>query len=628
MQMQRVDVEEELRRTKEQLGLAEEGRDRALDELQGMKVLAQEANMRLSEALSSRKVREVTSELNSVKESLSNTKQELKIKETNLESLNLELDRANKQFEVKLAEWDSSLDRVNEELINVKLSESHAMRLLSESKERIKELEAEMERRKLSEAKMHETVASHTKQLKENKVELEESKIENVSLCEKMEKLKVLSRQNSGVLDVSQKYDNIDSMKEAFESLKSELKLAEEKLASAQEGEKVALSKAKSLLDEMNSLKNELKLAIEAEEKGKKALDDLALALKEVATESNRTKEKLGATRVELEHVKGEAEQLKTMVRSTEEMYQKLLDETKKESELNKNTVERLRLEAEESLLAWNDKEMGFVSCIKRAEEEKTHAQQENIRLTESLKASENMTKASRKEVQKIRDILKQAINEANIAKEAAGIARGENSQLKDYLADKNQALDLLTQENENLRINEAAAHESIKELKQLLSAASTKVSKAKDEEEGWIFKSPNSMAKEQQENERIYKTISFDLHNLKLQNNHDEDSELEMDYGNPEKVEALKGSIFDTADSPKMDHNTRKSSGHQRRGSSFMDYGETTNSEDFDHLDGTHFDDADGDKHSQRKRKALLRRFGDLLVRKSIHKKEPLSLE
>uniref|UniRef100_A0A5B7B477 WEB family protein n=1 Tax=Davidia involucrata TaxID=16924 RepID=A0A5B7B477_DAVIN len=230
------------------------------------------------------------------------------------------------------------------------------------------------------------------------------------------------------------------------------------------------------------------------------------------------------------------------------------------------------------------------------------------------------MTRKSREENHKLRDILKQALNEANVAKEAAGIARAENSQLKDCLTEKDEALDFLTRENERLRINETAAHENIKGLKRLLSSSSTEL-KIEDKEEGVVFKSPNPMAEEREGGEKINKAFSFDLHDI-LNEHENVDDEIAVE--DPEKAEALKGSIFDTVVTPKSEPRTPKTAFHHRRGSSFTDDGETTNSEDFDHLDGTHFDDSENDRNSQRKRRALLRRFGDLIRRRSFHKKEP----
>ncbi|KAJ8564992.1 hypothetical protein K7X08_001452 [Anisodus acutangulus] len=72
--------------------------------------------------------------------------------------------------------------------------------------------------------------------------------------------------------------------------------------------------------------------------------------------------------------------------------------EVKKETVLYSNTAERLKLEAGESLLAWNGKEMSFIACIKEVEEEKDLTLHEATKLNESLKAAEHMTKAGRQE--------------------------------------------------------------------------------------------------------------------------------------------------------------------------------------------------------------------------------------
>ncbi|KAH0652452.1 hypothetical protein KY289_030130 [Solanum tuberosum] len=105
------------------------------------------------------------------------------------------------------------------------------------------------------------------------------------------------------------------------------------------------------------------------------------------------------------------------------------LDEAKRETELYRNTAERLKLEADESLSSWNGKETSFIECIKEVQEERDLAIHEATKLNESLKEAEQRSKAAKEEDYKLRDILKQAINEA---KAAADLARQENPQLKD----------------------------------------------------------------------------------------------------------------------------------------------------------------------------------------------------
>ncbi|TXG60148.1 hypothetical protein EZV62_014721 [Acer yangbiense] len=615
MQQQKMMLEEPLKLS----DTIERESDRALDDLRETKKLAHEANMRRNEAMSTGKVSDIYTELNALNETFST---ELKTKDKNIETLKVELVKAKQE----LLNKDASLDKLKEELGTMKSSEdklkeklgtmnsfeSKALNLLAESEERFQELDIEIENRKESEKKMFDSFTVRTKELEQTKMELVESKLEIESLRVKLKKLEGSSKKNLSALG--------DDTEKAFQSLKSELELANQNLARSQENEKDSSMETKSLIEKMSLLKNELKLATEAEDNSKKALDDLAFALKEVATEANQMKEKLSSTQQELEDTKQEAEKFKSKLKSTEEK----LDKLKKEADVYKNTSERLRLEAEESLLAWSGKETGFVDCIKRAEEERDAAQRKNTSLLESLKAAENAITAGKQENHKLRDILKQALNEANVAKEAARIA-------KDALHDKEQALEFIIKENENLKMNEAAALDSIKELKRLVYQGTTnKESKHEDTESSQELQPQNSPEKEHSEGKKkLLSEFGFSLKELKIphkSNNEDKDEDEDPDKQSDEdcdsgKGDPLKGSIFDT-DSP-VSAAVVSQTHHRRRSSLLTDSGDATSSDDFD-IEGAQFEDADGDK-SSRKKKALLRRFGDLLMRRNYHhRKEP----
>ncbi|KAL0431891.1 UNVERIFIED_CONTAM: hypothetical protein Sradi_0815100 [Sesamum radiatum] len=586
MEQEMGEMEEELRRTKEQLNDCEIEKHRILDQLKEAKTAAHEANVKANDAL--------TLELEKLKNLLTSSRDDLKTKDKKIESLVTELVKA-RELEVVLAEKDSSLDKLNKELGGFREREKDVTTLLLENKKRIEELEAEVERARLSESKMADSLAKQTKQLEATKVELKETSAEIASLHEKIEVLENLSKKSS---------------------------------VEAQEAEKKALSKAESLTEEIEMVKNEWKSAIEAEAKSAKAMEDLALALKEVATEANQAKGKLTMTENELEQVKGEARKLKEMVRSMEEKYKKLLNEARVEAELQKNTAERLRVEAEESLLAWNGKEMGFVSCIKSAEDERATLQRENNKLVESLKAAENMTWSAREETYKLRDILKQAVNEANAAKAAAGIARDENSFLKDCLTEKEEALLFLTRENERLRISEAAAKENVKQLKALLSTASTEF-KIEDTEQDEATDSPDTEEEEEERRQmhRHTKTFSLCVDDLKFMNEPEDDEERLL-HEDPEKAEALKGSIFDAnAETPKSEIRTPKFKSHHKGyySSPFMCTGGIPPRKEFERLETPQDDNSHRhDENSHRRAKPLFRRVGDLLtIRRSFHKKD-----
>ncbi|GFP98501.1 putative WEB family protein at1g65010 chloroplastic [Phtheirospermum japonicum] len=483
-----------------------------------------------------------------------------------------ELRRTKEKFNVSETEKYQILDQLKEAKQLAQEANMRANEALSPNN--ANELKREIERLKKSISNSLDEF--RTKDKKIDSLESELGLARQLE-AEKNASLDKLNNENNNTFNSE---ENDGASKEEISRLKSELQ-------SAQEGEKNASLRAKSLLDEMEVLKNEWRLAIEAEEKSTKAMEDLALALKEVATESNQAKEKLNAAETELEHVRGEAEKLKNMVRNTEETYQNLLNEAKQESEKQKNTVDRLRLEAEETLLALSAKEMGFVSCIKQAEEERATAQRQNAKLSENLKAAENMTRTAREETYKLRDILKQAVNEANAAKAAAGIARDENSLLKDLISDKDERLHFLTRENERLRMCEAAANENVKQLKILLSRVSST-----------DFK-----------NEEYKEFVDIDEDD---DNNDDDDDE------------ALRGSIFDAnAETPKSEPRTPKTALSVRR---YLEDGKVgRRSEDFDQLS-----DSDcSERGSHRRTKTMFQRVGDLLaIRRSYHRKEAAPIE
>ncbi|XP_030527408.2 putative WEB family protein At1g65010, chloroplastic [Rhodamnia argentea] len=628
MQQDMAEFMEEMRTLRERLNEAEDERDQMVVELRESWKAAEEANARLTEAFAARKVPRIYTELNSVKKLLANASQELKVKEKEMESLRVEAARA-KQLELELADREAALEKLEEELSDARGVEAEAD---SQSERRIWELEEELRNGKESEGKTFESMVALTKQLEQTKISLEEAKLEIGMLREKLERFEEQPRQNGKAANISRICfkDNV-SPKVSLESLRSELQSTKESLSRAQEGEKNASSKVQGLLDEIGKLKNELKSSNEAEENSKKAMDDLALALKEVATETNQVKLKLDVTQAELEHCRGEAKMLTEKLKNTEDKFRELLDQSRKEMEQYKNTSERLRLEAEESHLAWNGKETGFVGCIRRAEDEKTAAQQENIRLAESLRAADRMVKASREENIKLRDILKQALNEASVAKEAASIARAENSQLKDELAEKDDALNFLSREIESLRINEVVAMENIMELKRMLSEKDIKTDDKEIARKSKASNSNTASEKEHKEGRRLGKAFSFNLKDLIVHHHHHprhkdgsdnleskekEEDDEDKDKDSPENIDPLKGSIFDVMDSPgSAAHHRKKSS------SAFTSDGETMNSEDVDSLDLQHFDDLENERLHRRKR-ALLHRFSDILRRRSYAEK------
>ncbi|KAH0720077.1 hypothetical protein KY284_005107 [Solanum tuberosum] len=401
MQEQMEKLEEDLRETREQLCFVEGENKKAINELSEIKQVVHKASDGITSS-------ELYEEVRTLKEFLTNKQEELKIKDKNIKSLKLELEKVIK-CDLKIPEKDV--------FSPVKAFKIRVTDWLSDFKRRVQELEDELENKKLSEYKIFDAWLAKTRQFEKIKIELEESMLEIASLHEKIESFD--TSYNGEIKNLTEK--EVENSKSGFELVK--------------ENEEIASSKAKALNDEMSLLKKEMKLANEAEEKSRKALDDLALALKEVSYEASEAKERLCATQQELGLVKKEDRNLKEIVKRSKARYKMFLDEAKRETELYRNTAKRLKLEADESLSSWNGKEMSFIECIKEVQEERDLALHEATKLNESLKEAEQRSKAAREENYKLRDILKQAINEANAAKTGADLARRENSQLKDRLA-------------------------------------------------------------------------------------------------------------------------------------------------------------------------------------------------
>ncbi|XP_066353820.1 putative WEB family protein At1g65010, chloroplastic [Miscanthus floridulus] len=285
--------------------------------------------------------------------------------------------------------------------------------------DRLQHLEGELEAARDSEKKMMLSLEAQTKQLEQTKVSLEEAKIEIASLR-----------------------DSTNSSNPGRQPLRNFRRRGMMSFSFADPGEV-----------ETWSLQRELKLAVESEEKCKKAMDDLAIALNEQTTEARETKAKLSLVQAELNNARTKVESLKASLESTEGKLQLALEE-----------AERLKVESDELAAASKEKERGLVDCIKLFEEDLSKGKEENDKLIESQRVV-------RDENSRLREMLKHAVGEANVARESLEIARVENSRLNEQIFEKESTLQSIKQEYESLKISEAAAQRSIKELKDMIDA-------------------------------------------------------------------------------------------------------------------------------------------------------------
>ncbi|KAK8940542.1 hypothetical protein KSP39_PZI009949 [Platanthera zijinensis] len=340
-----------------------------------------------------------------------------------------------KQRSGRVSDMQQQLGELHGELMRAKEERSRTLEELAElkkmnadsaqSRDKIKLIELQAMKAKDSERQMLDSMVFQTKQLEQTKISFEEAKLEIKKLKESLRKME---RSDSISGSCFYKKDG------AFESARAQ--------------------------EEKRKLRKELKLALEAEEKSKLAMDDFAIALKEVSSDMNQVKEELAAIESELEKAREGSIQAKSLLLSTE---QKLIWAL--------NGCDKAKMEHEDSVSASKVKEKSFLSCMDISEEEITKWRQENSRLNDSWKVA-------REENAKLREIMKQAVNESISLKDALESARRENSQMKDQLSEKGNDLQKVRQDYESLKVSEAAALDSVRELNILLASASIADSK------------------------------------------------------------------------------------------------------------------------------------------------------
>lgn len=604
----------EIERVNEELSLAIGEKNKALGEADDARIAA-EAN--------AKKVKDLSLELSSLKESLktanvSCSATEKKLSDSNVENESSKADEflvstcsisdlqrvgvEKSEAETEPVETAPMIDRRALELRNAEEPESQAMGSLSESKIRIGILEMELERAKELEAKMLESLISQTEQCEETKISLVEAKLEIASLHENIE--------ISKAFDSSHRCPETDELHVTVKMLKSELRRIKEELDYTKEREELALSNTRTLAEQMSLLTDELKLSTEADKKSKKAMDGLQSSLKEVTAQANQVNEKLASAQSELENVKKEAEHSKLIAKRTKDKYRALLDEARKEIDRNKEAVKTLKQEAEKLTTSWSEKELGLVDCIKKSEEEIASTKEENTKLIELLREAEVEAEMTRVETRNLRDIVKQAINEATVAKEAAEIARTENSQLKDNLSHMSSELERIIKENELLEVTVNAAFSNAKEAKTPHATASNST----------LSKTSSSSVKEGVSKdlgviEEVMKTPS---ERSKKQYFHDLELENDKNGHNYAAVNSLvfEGPIRDLLALPEQN-----SMSEQKSSTSVLaDDGQETKLGYIDRNEGQ-LDDFESDRTSvtkQKKTKAILHRFASLLRKKS----------
>nr|XP_027076476.1 WEB family protein At5g16730, chloroplastic-like [Coffea arabica] len=396
-----------------------------------------------------------------------------------IETLKQELKNA-KSYEEILAEKEASLEQLNVELEAAKMAESYAHCLMDEWKKKVEELELQTEETKRLERSASESLESVMKQLEGSNDLLHDAESEIASLKEKVGLLEISNRRQKADYEESERHlqmakEEASNLENKVESLTAELEAVKEEKTQALNNEKLAASSVQTLLEEKNKLINELENSRDEEEKSKKAMESLASALHEVSSEAREAKEKLLSVQGEHENYETQIEDLKLALKETNEKYKTLLDDAKQEIDVLTNLNEQSKQKQENLKSEWAQKELQLMTSLKKIEEVNSSREKEISRLVNLHKAAEDEAGAKKEEEIRLTTLLREAESEVSYLKEVLGEAKAESMSLKESLLDKENEFQNILQENEELRNSEAACQMKVAELSKLLEEALAK---------------------------------------------------------------------------------------------------------------------------------------------------------
>nr|CAB3446983.1 unnamed protein product [Digitaria exilis] len=277
----------------------------------------------------------------------------------------------------------------------------------------VRRLEREVALAKQTEMKMLESLVQQTKELEQAKIALEEAKLELTALRQQHH----LHRQGSDPPPPpQQQWSVMDLMFGGVD-------------------------------EEINGLRSRLRAASQAEERSRKAADDLTAALSAVTMEAKQVKAWLSDAQAELESTNAEADRLRALLRDAEAELWSATDQ-----------VRTLTSGWEDAAAAWRAREKALLARARASEEDAAAARRENAG-----------------DLERLRRAMERAAEDASAAAEALELAAGENAAMKEAGEEKDRAMEAMRRENEALKASDAAARDRAKELEAPLLAAAAK---------------------------------------------------------------------------------------------------------------------------------------------------------
>ncbi|XP_044967959.1 WEB family protein At5g16730, chloroplastic [Hordeum vulgare subsp. vulgare] len=397
--------------------------------------------------------------------------------------LKLELEKA-KVAEKKVIELEGVVEQLRADVANAKKECSKSEELADQLKKKVQLLEFQLDEADESLILKGKSLDSVMEELDETSTLLKDKESEaamlhdNVrSLEDEVTRLKEEIDVTNERLDAAEK-DTADLIAEV-EELRLKLQTVEEEKTEALNNDQLASSEIAALTEQKNELAKELEASKDEVEKVKKAMEGLASALHEMSAESREAQEKYLIKQEEIERARAQIEELNNSLQNAKESYEVMLDEVNYEKVCLKKSVERMEAEAKNVSEEWQSKELSFVNSIRKSEEEivAVKAQMDKYLAVVNEKEAENT------ELLEKMNHLEAQLVEANKASEEA---KAETRQLKDKLLDKENELQNIQEENEDLQAKESAASEKIKKLSSLMPNGTTNGgNKEEDNENG-----------------------------------------------------------------------------------------------------------------------------------------------
>lgn len=395
--------------------------------------------------------------------------------------LDSQLENKSNETALMIKKLGSEAESLKLELLKAKAAEEK----LVEMEALVEGLKIELEEVKQSEKVLQDSLASLTKQIEESNSMLDDARSEVICLKGKVQVLELeVERHRAGVEESDHQLNlakqEVLDVEKTVEVLKSEIQRAEDLKEQALNYEKLRSSNVESLTHTNKKQEVELGITREDSEKSKKAMEGLASALHEVSMEARDLQERLLIKQAEAEIVTGELDKLQLALKFTQESYELMLDEAKYEIVCLKKTIEKSESEALDLRAEWDAKEINLRTAIEKGDEEIASIKLERDQAIEKFEMKNLEAKEAVEETNKLHDMIRQAESALIEANNAIEKEKRESKCLKERLMDKEE-LQRITQENDDLGLHETVSSERIKELSESLA----KVSHTKNQENG-----------------------------------------------------------------------------------------------------------------------------------------------